>query len=318
MPLNPQAEALLKQFEEQGLPPFEEMSVPQARDVSLAFRDLQGDPQPVAEVRDVLIPGPAGKLPARAYIPAGDGPLPGLVYFHGGGWVIGNVEVVDRPCRALANATGCVVVSVEYRLSPETKFPGPAEDCYAAASWVAEHAGELGVDPGRVGVGGDSAGGNLAAAVALMARDRGGPPLRCQLLIYPVTAPAAGPASPAFPSYAENADGYLLTRGAMEWFWEHYLADAGDAKNPYASPLHADNLAGLPPALVVTCGFDPLRDEGRAYAEKLREAGVQVATVHFDDMIHGLFWMGGVLDRYQDLLQETTRLLPMDAPSTGN
>ncbi|MQA86399.1 MAG: alpha/beta hydrolase fold domain-containing protein [Streptosporangiales bacterium] len=304
MPLNPQAEALLKQFEEQGLPPFDQMSVPQARDVAMAFRDLQGEPQPVGEVRDLLIPGPAGKLPARAYIPAGEGPLPVLVYFHGGGWVIGNVEVVDRPCRALANATGCVVVSVEYRLSPETKFPGPAEDCYAAARWVAEHADELGADPGRVGVAGDSAGGNLAAVVSLMARDRGGPSLGFQLLIYPVTAPAAGT---TFPSYRENAEGYLLTRADMEWFWEHYLAAEDDAKNPYAAPLHADNLADLPRALVVTCGFDPLRDEGAAYAERLREAGVPVTAARYDDMIHGFLWMGGVLDRSQDLLQEIAR-----------
>lgn len=304
MPLNAQAEALLKQFEEQGLPPFEEMSVPQARDVSMAFRDLQGDPQAVAEVRDVLIPGPAGKLPARAYIPEEDGPFPALVYFHGGGWVIGNVEVVDKPCRALANAAGCVVVSVEYRLSPETKFPGPAEDCYAATRWVADNPGEVGAAPGRVGVGGDSAGGNLAAAVALMARDRGGPSLGFQLLIYPVTAPAAGT---PFASYQENADGYLLTRNAMEWFWEHYLATPDDARNPYAAPLHADNLEGLPPAFVVTCGFDPLRDEGDAYAERLRQAGVRVTASRYDDMIHGFFWMGGVLDRFQELLQEAAR-----------
>lgn len=304
MPLNPQAEALLAQLEEQGLPSFEEMSVPQARDVSAAFRDLQGEPQPVEEIRDVLIPGPAGKLPARAYIPAGDKPLPALVYFHGGGWVIGNVEVVDKPCRALANAAGCVVVSVEYRLSPETKFPGPVEDCYAATHWVADNAAELGADPGRVGVGGDSAGGNLAAAVSLMARDRGGPSLSYQLLVYPVTAPAAGT---TFPSYRENADGYMLTRGAMEWFWDHYLTSTDDAKNPYAAPLHADNLEGLPPALVVTCGFDPLRDEGEAYADKLRQSGVRVTATRYDDMIHGFFWMGGVLDRCQELLDEASR-----------
>lgn len=301
MPLNPQAEMLLKQFDEQGLPPFEEMSVPQARDVSLAFRDLQGEPAPVPEIRNVLIPGPAGKLPARVYVPAGPGPHPVIVYFHGGGWVIGNVEVVDRPCRALANATGCTVVSVEYRLSPETQFPGPVEDCYAATQWVADNAADLGADPARVAVGGDSAGGNLAAAVALMARDRGGPSLAFQLLIYPVTAPAAD--SP-FASYRENAEGYLLTRGSMLWFWDHYLASPGAATNPYASPLHADSVAGLPPALVVTCGFDPLRDEGEAYAERLRQAGVRVTATRYDDMIHGFFWMGGVLDRYQDLIAE--------------
>ena len=263
--------------------------------------DMQGEPEEVAEVRDVLVPGPLGKLPVRIYVPQGDGPLPVLTYFHGGGWVIGNVEVCDRPCRSLANATGCIVASVEYRLSPETKFPGPVEDCYAAASWVAEHAGELGGDTDRVGVAGDSAGGNLAAAVALMARDRGGPRLAYQLLIYPVTAPAEGT---QFQSYTDNADGYLLTRGGMEWFWQHYLADAADGENPYAAPLKAEDLGGLPPATVITCGFDPLRDEGVAYADRLEEAGVRVQRITYDDMIHGFMWLGGVIDRSRQTLQE--------------
>jgi acetyl esterase len=301
MPLDPQAGALLKQLQEQGLPPFEEMSVPMARDVALGFRDLQGETAAVAEVRDILVPGPTGELPVRVYIPEGEPPRPMLVYFHGGGWVIGNIEVVDRPCRALANATGCAVASVEYRLAPESKFPAAPEDCYAATRWLHEHAGEFGADQARVGVGGDSAGGNLAAAVALMARDRGGPPLAYQLLIYPVTAPAKG--SP-FASYKENADGYLLTAKAMEWFWDHYLPDAKDADNPYACPLRAEDFSGLPPALVVTCEFDPLRDEAEAYAEKLEQAGVQVKVRRYDGHIHGLFWMAGVIDRARDLFDE--------------
>ncbi len=190
MPLDTQVSALLDQFKQQGLPPFEQMSVTQARVVALAFRDLQGEPEPVAEVRDILVPGPAGQLPVRLYHPSPGKSLPLVVYFHGGGWVIGDIEIVDKPCRALAAASGCAVASVNYRLSPETKFPGPAEDCYAATRWLSEHAGEIGVDGKRVAVAGDSAGGNLAAVVALMARDRGGPAIAYQLLIYPVTAPA--------------------------------------------------------------------------------------------------------------------------------
>ncbi|HYH30374.1 MAG TPA: alpha/beta hydrolase [Pseudonocardia sp.] len=301
MPLKPDVQALLEQFEAQGVPPFNEMSVPQARDAIGAFRDLQGEPEPVGEVRDILVPGPAGDLPVRVYHPEPGTALPLLVYFHGGGWVVGNIEVVDKPCRALANASRCVVASAQYRLSPETKFPGPAEDCYAATSWLAEHAGELGADPAKVGVGGDSAGGNLAAAVALMARDRGGPRLDYQLLIYPVTAPARGT---QFASYRDNADGYLLTRGSMEWFWDHYLRSPEDAKNPYAAPLHASDLSGLPPAMVITAEFDPLRDEGRAYAERLQEAGVKVVAKPYSGIIHGFFWMAGVLGDGRTLIAE--------------
>ncbi len=301
MPLNPQAEALLEAFRAQGLRPFDELSVTEARLSAVGFRDLQGEPESVGEIRDLLVPGPAGNLPVRLYHPAPGSTLPLVVYFHGGGWVIGDIETVDRPCRALANAAGCVVASVNYRLSPETKFPGPAEDCYAATAWLAAHAAELGADPDRVAVAGDSAGGNLAAVVALMARDRRGPVIAYQLLIYPVTAPAKGTQS---ASYAENADGYLLTRGGMEWFWDHYLAAAEDDRNPYASPLHAPDLAGLPPAMVVTAEFDPLRDEGQAYARRLREAGVPVRTAHFEGLIHGFFWMAGALEAGRTLTAE--------------
>ena len=298
MPLHPQVQALLDQFSAQGLPPFDQMSVTQARMVALGFRDLQGEPENVGEVRDILVPGPAGKLPVRLYHPSPGKALPLVVYFHGGGWVIGDIEIVDKPCRALANASQCVVASVNYRLSPETKFPGPAEDCYEATRWLAEHADEVGAGKRAVAVSGDSAGGNLAAAVALMARDRRGPALAYQLLIYPVTAPAQGTQS---ASYQENAEGYLLTRGSMEWFWEHYLAKPEDGKNPYASPLHASDLSRLPPAMVVTAAFDPLRDEGRAYAKRLQEAGVNVKEARYDDMIHGFFWMAGAVDRGREL-----------------
>jgi len=301
MPLDPQVQAFLAGMEEQGLPPFEEMSVPMARDVMGGFRDVQGDPEPVAEVTNVLATGPAGKLPVRVYDPAPGTAPPLMIFIHGGGWVIGNVEGYDKPCRALANAARCVVASVEYRLSPETKYPGPAEDAYAAALWLAGHAAELGADPRRVIVAGDSAGGNLAAVVSLMARDRGAPRIDQQILLFPVTAPARGT---TFPSYEENADGYMLTRGAMEWFWDHYVSSAEQAREPYASPLHAKDLSGLPPAVVATAEYDPLRDEGRAYAERLAEAGVPVTPLPYDGMIHDFFLMGAALDRTRRLLSD--------------
>jgi acetyl esterase len=201
MPVLPQVQGLLDEFEKQGLPPFEQMSVTQAREVTLGFRDLQGEPENVAEIKDIVVPGPAGALPVRLYYPAKNEALPLVVYFHGGGWVIGDLEVVDRPCRALANASRCIVASVNYRLSPETKFPGPAEDCYAATRWLAEHAKDVGANGRFLAVAGDSAGGNLAAVVSLMARDRGGPAISYQVLIYPVTVPAE---SNPFASYQEN------------------------------------------------------------------------------------------------------------------
>jgi acetyl esterase len=275
-----------------GAPPFEEMTVEQAREAILGMRELAGPPEEVAKVEDRTIPGPSGvQIPFRIYTPSGQGPLPVLAYFHGGGWVIGNLETVDAPCRALANGAGCVVVSVDYRLAPEHTFPAAAEDCYAATRWVAEHAAELGGDPRRIAVGGDSAGGNLAAVVSLMARDRGGPALVFQLLVYPVTD-----YSYDTPSYQENAEGYLLTRGAMVWFWDHYLSGGQDGRHPHASPLRAESLANLPPALVITAEYDPLRDEGEAYAKRLEQAGVPVTLTRYPGMIHGFFQMGGVLE----------------------
>jgi acetyl esterase len=298
MPLHPQAETLLREFEEQGLKPFSEMTVLEAREMDNGFDDLQGDAEEVAQVRDVLVQGAAGQLNARVYDPDPGRALPVLVYFHGGGWVMGSIDVVDKPCRALANAAGCVVVSVGYRLSPETKYPGPVEDCYAATVWIAAHAEELGGDPRWVGVSGDSSGGNLAAAVALMARDRGGPQIAYQVLIYPVTAPARGS---EFASYAVNGQGYMLTSDGMEWFWDHYVSSPSEWDEPYASPLRAADLAGVAPALVATAEFDPLRDEGLAYAERLKDAGVAVELLSYAGAIHGFFWMSGRLEQGHEL-----------------
>jgi acetyl esterase len=284
VPLHPEAQQLLAALEEVGLPPFSQMTVPQAREAIKGFVDLQGEPEQIA-TEDRTIPGPAGEIPVRVYTPAGEGAKPVIVYFHGGGWVVGELDTVDKPLRSLANRTGAVVVSVDYRLAPEHVYPAAFDDCYAATEWVAEHAGELGGNPAQVAVGGDSAGGNLAAAVALAARDRNGPPLVAQLLIYPVTNFDFTTAS-----YTENGEGYLLTRGSMEWFWAHYLGAQDLGKDPYACPARADDLVGVPPAYVATAEFDPLRDEGEAYASNLRSAGVAVTAKRYDGMLHGFAW----------------------------
>jgi acetyl esterase len=286
MPLDPGLKLVLDQLAATPGPQLHELPVAQAR----AFFDQMQLPRPevkVAEVVDRRIPGPAGEILVRVYRPEGRAPFPALVYFHGGGWVIGSLETHDGSCRDLANRTGCVVASVDYRLAPESRFPAAAEDCFVATKWVAEHAGELGIDPKRIGIGGDSAGGNLAAVVALMARDRRGPALRHQLLIYPVTD-----ADFARASYRENAEGYLLTTKAMEWFWNHYVPDAAQRSEPYAAPLRAKDLAGLPPAFVITAEYDPLRDEGEAYARRLEQAGVPTVLKRYGGAIHGFFAMG--------------------------
>jgi acetyl esterase len=284
--LRPEVEILLDEMEAQGLPDTAAVSVPTAREF---LRDLHVTEEPVeqvASVDDVAIPGPAGEIPLRIYRPGRDGPYPVLVYFHGGGWVVGDLDTVDEACRVLANEVGCVVVSVDYRLAPEHPFPAAVEDCYAATEWVADNADALLGDPDRVAVAGDSAGGNLAASVSLAARNLDGPDLTHQCLIYPVTDHNFDT-----DSYHENAEDYFLTRDAMKWFWDHYLDSPFDGANPYASPLRADDCSDLPPATVMTCEFDPLRDEGEAYADRLEDAGVPVSRIEYDDMIHGFFLM---------------------------
>jgi acetyl esterase len=245
----------------------------------------------VHRVTDTVAPGPAGDIPVRVYVPTDEpGPRPALVFFHGGGWVIGSVETHDGTARHLALGSGATVVSVDYRLAPEHPFPAAVDDAVAAVRWVVEQAAELGVDPGRVAVGGDSAGGNLAAVVCQQLVAAGGPRLRFQLLVYPVTD-----GSMSHPSIEENAEGYFLTKDTMVWFVGHYLGST-DAKDPYVSPLHAESLADLPPALVITAEFDPLRDEGEAYAAALREAGVEVEAVRYDGQIHGFLGLAALLE----------------------
>ena len=301
MTLHPQADAMLKQMEADGVPDISEMSVTQARMfLETAFAGMVPNPEPMAEVQDFTVPGPAGRLPVRLYKPEGSGSTPPLVaFFHGGGWVIGSIESHDATCRALASASGCAVASVEYRLAPESAFPAAPEDCYAATRWLAENASELGVDGERLAVAGDSAGGNLAAVVSLMARDRGGPRISYQVLIYPAVDVGGD-----YPSWEENAEGYFLTTRAMRWFYEHYIQDESHAKDPLASPLLAEDHSRLPPAIVITAGYDPLRDEGEAYAEKLEEAGVEVKVSRNAGMIHGFASMIGALDDARASLAE--------------
>ena len=272
--------------ESEGIPRFSSLSVDGARALHEELSAPPEEPAPVGRVSEYRIPGPESELPIRIYEPEGEGPFPALLYVHGGGWVLGDLDGVDQLCRLLVDAADCVVVSVGYRLAPEHPFPAPVEDCYAALRWLADNPGIAHADPDRLAVAGDSAGGNLAAALSLLARDRGGPALDYQALIYPVTDRAFDT-----DSYAENAEGYFLTRADMEWFWEHYLKSDLDGANPYASPLRARDLADLPPATVVTAGFDPLRDDGVAYAERLSAAGVPVEHRNYDDMIHGFVTM---------------------------
>jgi len=298
MPLDPQARALLEQMAETGMPPLSGQDIASARESVLAFAQLGGDPESVSRVEDRRIPSPDGTIPVRIYTPAGSGPFPVLVYFHGGGWVLCNIDTHDPVCRSLANAAECIVVSVDYRLAPEHKFPAAADDCYAATQWVMNSASLINGDADRVAVGGDSAGGNLAAVVALMARDRGGRAPVFQLLIYPATDYYL----PGTSSYQHNADGYFLTKDDMKWFWNHYLSKEADAANPCACPLRAASLTGLPSALVITAEFDPLRDEGEMYAARLRESGVSARLVRYDGMIHGFFSMAGVLEQGKDAL----------------
>lgn len=286
MPLDPKVKEVLDLVQAMNLPPLEALPVEIARRGVLQEYERNPWPRtPVARTEDRLIQGPGSALPIRIYTPKGTGPFPILMYFHGGGWVICNIETHDAICRALCAGASCVVISVDYRLAPEHKFPAAPEDCLAATRWAGANASSIDGDPTRIVVSGDSAGGNLAAVTALRIRDEGGPALRGQALIYPATTHYSRPTR----SHVENADGYFLTRSAMVWFMDHYLRDAADAENEHASPLLARDLSGLPSAFVLTAEFDPLRDEGLQYAERLRAAGVPVQYSNYDGMIHGFY-----------------------------
>ncbi|HEU0022372.1 MAG TPA: alpha/beta hydrolase [Dehalococcoidia bacterium] len=302
MPLDPQVQAVMEQVAALGFPPVHTVSPEEARANGRARPRAKGPD--VARVEDRTIPGPGSELPVRIYTPRGTGPFPSLVWFHGGGWVVGDLDSADATARYLTAGSNCIVVSVNYRLAPETKFPGPAEDCYAATEWVTQNAASINADPHKLAVGGDSAGGNLATAVCLMSRDRGGPALSFQLLVYPVTD-----CKFATESYSSNAEGYQLSRDSMVWYWNHYLQSDADASNPYASPLQAKDLGGLPPAMVITAEFDPLRDEGEAYARRLEAAGVSTTCTRYDGMIHGFFGMAAAVDKGKQAVDQATSML---------
>jgi acetyl esterase len=299
--LYPEVRALLEAIEAESGPAIETMSPEAARlAVVEALKTVAGEPEEIGNVQDVKIPRAEHPIPVRIYRPEGAGPFACLVYFHGGGWVVCDLDTHDVACRAIARRAGAVVVAVDYRLSPEHRFPAAVADGYAAIEWVAANAARLAVDPGRIAVGGDSAGGNLSAVMCLKARKEGGPALALQVLVYPVTNLASFDTA----SYQEFGEGYYLTRAEMEWFRGHYLARIEDAQDPYASPLLAADLRGLPPALVITGECDPLRDEGEAYAKRLAEAGVEVTCVRYAGMIHPFFSLGGAFSQGQRAIEQ--------------
>jgi acetyl esterase len=285
MPLHPAAEPLVKMFTDLGLG-FSPDSTPESMRAAIDGATGGLPVHDVHAVEDREVPGPAGSIPVRVYRPSADAQLPIVVWFHGGGWVIGSLETHDNLCRLLCDDARVIVVSVDYRLAPETKFPGAAEDCVAAWVWLNEHASELGGDAHKIAVGGDSAGGNLAAVVALVAREQGLPVPALQLLVYPVTDYEFDN-----PSMIDNAEGYFLRTAAMRWFFDQYAGTPDDFADWRMSPLRAPDLAGLPAALVITAEYDPLRDQGEAYAQRLRDAGVPTQSVRADGLFHGFFGM---------------------------
>jgi acetyl esterase len=300
MALHPQCKGFLDMLAAAGGPGLNELPLDEARKVPYQMIEFGGPEEPVAQVDTRVLPG-AVQIPVRVYRPSLANDLPALIYFHGGGFVICNLDTHDRVCRGLANASGCVVVSVDYRLAPEHKFPAAAEDAYTATRYVAEHAGEFGIDPSRIAVGGDSAGGNLATVVAMMARDRGGPALKFQLLIYPVTDFTEH----VTESERDYGQGHFLDTELMDWFADQYFATTADRQLPYGSPSKASDLRGLPPAMVITGECDPLRDQGEAYAEQLRHAGIPVVLKRYEGMIHPFVSLAGIVDAGRDAIKDS-------------
>lgn len=290
MALDTTVEEMLKQMADAAATPMIEMAVDDARAMYRMMNE--GNTRaPMHEVTDTDADG----VPVRVYRPGPEDKLPCLVYFHGGGWVIGDLETHDSVCRNLARDAHCVVIATDYRLAPEHSFPAALDDCYAVTCWAASHADQLNIDSARIAIGGDSSGGNLAACVSLRIKGEGGPAIVHQLLIYPVTDAALDSGS-----YEANGAGYMLTRDTMEWFFSHYVGADADPFDPYISPLRAKDLSNLPSATVITAEFDPLRDEGEAYADKLKAAGVDTLAMRFDGMIHGFFAMTDLLPSARD------------------
>ncbi len=303
MPLDPEIAKVLEARKAANIPSFETLTPEEARRVYAAIGRPRAE-VPLSSVQDHRLAGPGGELAVRVYLPVGEGPFPVLVYFHGGGWVVGNLDTHDSQARGLCAGSGCAVVSVDYRLAPEHPYPAAPEDCYAATSWAFEHGGELGLDCSRLAVGGDSAGANLATVVALMARDRQGPEIRFQLLVYPATDDDF-----SRTSCIENAEGYILSTAAMRWFWNHYVPDPARRSEPYCAPAKAQSLVGLPPALVMTAEFDPLRDDGNAYAERLQSSGVPTRLSCYLGAVHGFVGMGAFSALAREAMREACEAL---------
>lgn len=305
MALDPQVRAVLDELAALGSPTLDELTPDEARELSNAGMGLfSGAGYQDVTTLDARFAGPSGDVPIRVYTPPGsENERPVVVYFHGGGWVIGNIETHDGVCRDLSADSGTVIVSVDYRLAPEHRFPAAVDDSFAALEWVHAHAGDLGGDPDRMAVAGDSAGGNLAAVTAMLTRDRQGPPLRFQLLVYPGVAITEDQ-----PSVVENSDGYLLTRADIEWFTDQYLGPNRDLDDPRFDPVHAD-LTGVAPAHVITAEYDPLRDGGHAYAQRLRAGGVPVTERCYEGQIHGCFGMQAVVDASRGVIADAGAIL---------
>ncbi|MGG1658052.1 alpha/beta hydrolase [Brevibacillus sp. NRS-1366] len=304
MPIDPQVKDLLQRLERAGGEPLYKLSPEEARRALAASRaSINEIVSSVASVEDVEIVSPDGGIPLRIYTPAGTGPFPILVFFHGGGFVLGDLEMVDRMCRFFSDKAKCLVVSVAYRLAPEHKFPAAVEDASFTVNWVAENAARLNGDHARLAVGGESAGGNLATVVSQLARDTGGPSLVFQLLIYPVVR-----FDFATPSYEEHGHSNNLTIDEMKWFKEHYL-ERDQEKHPLASPLFAPDLSNLPPALVITAEYDPLRDEGEEYADRLRSFGVPVTGIRYQGMVHSFLNYSGEVEESKKALEEISEQL---------
>jgi len=311
--IDPEARAYLEWLQSLGLPPLAEQGAEEARRLArMRVPMLAGEPEPVARIEDITVPGPRGPIGCRIYAPVESQALPALLYLHGGGWVVGDIDSHDSACRAIARRARCLVMSVDYRLAPDHRFPAAVEDAWAGLAWLHENAASIGADPDHIAVGGDSSGGNLAAVVARWTRDRAGPRIAAQVLIYPVTN-----FDLETPSYRKVATGYGLTRESMRWYWEQYLADPRDGASPDASPLRAGDLTNLAPALVITCEFDPLASEGSAYAAALRDAGVPVEHIHEADMIHGYIRMAGVIGRARKSWDDCARFLRRELQGRG-
>lgn len=307
MKLDPQVKVLLESIEKSGALPFNAYSAQEARAVyDKASEAVRGVPPVPHKIETIEIPGSLGPIPAWVYKPSENSDLPVLVYYHGGGYTIGSLKSHDCVCRGICVEAECIVVSVDYRLAPENKFPAAVEDAWDAAVWVAENANSLGGNPNNIAIGGDSAGGNLTAVVSLIAKESDGPQFIFQLLIYPCADMSCG-----FESHQKFGKGYRLTNELIDWFYDHYFSEDDDRSHWKASPLNAPDLSDLPSAFVVSAGFDPLQDENKAYAEKLERAGVKIKHSHYENMIHGFLTMPGVLDKAKEAISECAKELKL-------